>query len=86
MYSQTRRLTFPMTLSELKPKKCASKGFLVNGGHSHVVQKPLAAWATRGLPGHLRSATGRKQERERHEQTEKIKTGNTLTRENWGRK
>lgn len=55
MYSQTRRLTFPMTLSELKPKKCASKGFLVNGGHSHVVQKPLAARATRGLPGHLRS-------------------------------
>lgn len=26
MYSQTRRLTFPMTLSELKPKKC-EQGF-----------------------------------------------------------
>lgn len=50
-----------------------------------MVQKPLAARATRGRPDHLRSVTGRKQERERYEQTQ-IKSGKTLTRENWGRK
>lgn len=44
-------------------------------------QKPSAARATRGRPGHLRSATGRKQERERNEQTEKNKKGRTLTSE-----
>lgn len=37
-----------------------------------MVQKPLAARATRGRPDHLRSATGRKQERERYEQTDKL--------------